>query len=560
MTVAAVPSVRAIATAPIVLLPPTSRDGSAVASLLESVNIRYEICDRVNELSRCVNEQSGALILSEEAVLANTGDILDCLRNQPVWSDLPVLLLSHSGRESKSLTAVLAQLGNVTVVERPVRMTTFLSLIHSALRARERQFEVREHLNQLDRIQKQRAQLLESERIARGEAERISRMKDEFLATLSHELRTPLNAILGWAQIMQLNSRDPEDVKRGIEVIERNARAQSQIIEDLLDMSRIISGKVRLDVSPIDLAAVVYAAVDTARPTAEAKGVKLESFIDPLHGVNFSGDANRLQQILWNLISNSIKFTPSGGTVQLHLQRSASQVELLIADSGEGIRADFLPYLFDRFRQADATTTRKHGGLGLGLSIVKQLVELHGGTINAYSDGPGKGSQFRIVLPFKTTRANEPQAMGASRAREAAAAVALSLQDCRERLHGVRILIVDDEADARLLVQRLLEDCDARVSSADSAAAAMAALSADRFDLLISDIGMPGEDGYAFIRRVRALPEEQGGNIPAIALTAYARQDDRTKALSAGFQQHLSKPIDANDLIVAVASVAPAQP
>jgi PAS domain S-box-containing protein len=403
-------------------------------------------------------------------------------------------------------------------------------------------------------LQEQNEQLLDSERHARGEAERASRMKDDFLATLSHELRTPLNAILGWSQILGTGGPpEPQDLEEGLAVIERNARAQTQIIEDLLDMSRIISGKVRLDVGPLDVAAVVRASLDTVRHAAEAKTIRLQPALHPTNG-EVIGDANRLQQVFWNLLSNAIKFTPAGGHVQVSLRREGGHVEVSVADTGPGISAEFLPYVFDRFRQADASTTRRHGGLGLGLSIVKHLVELHGGSVRAASAGAGRGATFTVSLPSSAARA-EPQQPAAERppATEAPAEV---YRDARRHLRDVDVLVVDDEPDARSVVRRLLEDCGAAVRTAASAREAIDLFRAKPPDVLVCDIGMPGEDGYSLIRRVRDLGKDAGGGVPALALTAYARAEDRMRAVRAGFQMHVVKPVEPVELVTMVASLA----
>jgi PAS domain S-box-containing protein len=403
---------------------------------------------------------------------------------------------------------------------------------------------------------KQREQLLDSERSARTDAERASRMKDEFLSTLSHELRTPLNAILGWATILRSTPATQEaDLLEGLDTIERNARAQTQIIDDLLDMSRIISGKVRLDVQRVDLASIVRGAIETMKPAAEAKGIRLQPVLDP-SAAPVSGDPSRLQQVMWNLLSNAIKFTPRGGRVQVVLERVNSQVEVSVIDSGEGIKPQFLPHVFDRFRQADASTTRRHGGLGLGLAIVKQLVELHGGTVCAKSAGIGQGAAFTVTLPVTALR-SEPHRAADERRHPVAAAVAAPVDSqLRDRIAGLKVLVVDDESDSRAVVQRLLEDCDAVVIASDSAADAVNKILTERPDVLVSDIGMPEEDGYAMIRRVRALGPTNGGNVPAVALTAYARAEDRIRAVMAGFQLHLSKPVEPSELIAMVASLA----
>ena len=395
---------------------------------------------------------------------------------------------------------------------------------------------------------------LSSEQQARGEAELASRMKDEFLATLSHELRTPLNAILGWSHIIRSIPDLPKQLERGADVIERNARAQATIIEDLLDMSAIISGKARIEMDEVDLAAIVRTAVETARPAADAKHVRLLLDADTLPGAVIRGDASRLQQVMWNLLTNAIKFTPAGGRIQVTLARSGdAQVRLAVTDSGEGIKPDFLPHVFERFRQADATSTRRHGGLGLGLAIVKQLVEMHGGTIRAESLGEGRGATFTVMLPVASSRPQE--ARDTPFGSHANPRAVVTAED-RAAIAGKRIVVVDDEPDARELVCELLRECGAEVVTAGSAAEALAVLAAHTFDILVSDIGMPIEDGYALMRRVRALQGNPNAAIAAIAVTAYARPDDRSRALAAGFQLHVAKPVEPGMLIAQVAQLA----
>ncbi len=403
-------------------------------------------------------------------------------------------------------------------------------------------------------IEEQLGRALATAQQARSEAELASRMKDEFLATLSHELRTPLNAILGWATMLRRPEATPQQLSQGAEVIERNARAQARIIEDLLDMSAIISGKVRLVVDNVDLAAIARAAIETSRPTAEAKGVALEAQVESLSGLQVRGDPHRLQQVLWNLLTNAIKFTPRDGKVRLAVRRADARIELCVEDNGQGIAPEFLPLVFDRFRQADASTTRRHGGLGLGLSIVKQLVEMHGGTVRAQSAGLGNGSTFVVALP--QTPIEVLDALRADRREGLADPSAMVRSGDPERIGGVRVLVVDDDVDARELARRLLEHAGATVETAQSCGAALAALGRGRFDVLVSDIGMPGEDGYELIRQVRALPTDRHGAIPAVALTAYARTEDRVKALRAGFHMHATKPVDPVELVAAVASLA----
>ena len=389
---------------------------------------------------------------------------------------------------------------------------------------------------------------------AKNEAERTSRMKDEFLATLSHELRTPLNAILGWSQVLRDDHADPEDLAQGLATIERNARVQTKIIEDLLDMSRIISGKVRLDVQRIDLAPVLEAAIETMRPAADAKGIRLQAVLDPV-ARPVSGDPNRLQQVFWNLLSNAIKFTAKGGRVQVVLERVNSHLEVSVIDSGEGIKAEFLPHVFDRFRQADASTTRQHGGLGLGLAIVKQLVELHGGGVRVKSSGVGLGATFIVALPL-TVLHPEAEPAESERRHPQAGSSRMPFPGQDLDLAGVKVLVVDDEADARQLVKRLLADRGASVHTAGAAEEALRLVEEIKPDVLVSDIGMPGEDGYSLIRRVRALGPENAGSVPAIALTAYARAEDRMKAILAGFQMHVAKPVEPAELLTMVASLA----
>jgi signal transduction histidine kinase/ActR/RegA family two-component response regulator len=664
----------------VLLLPPTSRDAAAIAKMLAGAHIACVVCPDVQELCSAVEAGAGAVVVSEESLIAGESALAACLTQQPVWSDLPIVVLSRSGAESQILAHMLASLGNVSVMERPVRVSTFLSVVRSALRARERQYQVREQfairerteevlrrtraqqdlvvrganvgiwycplpfdllnwdetvkehfhlppdatvtvetfyerlhpddreparqaidksiaerapydidfrtvspdgrrvnwirasgrafydddgkplrfdgitIDMTERVaaQLERERLLESERAARLEVERASRMKDEFLATLSHELRNPLNAILGWSQLLKSAQLPPEEVAEGIEIIERNARAQTQIIEDLLDMSRIISGKVRLDVRQIDLASVVRAAIDTVKPAADAKDIRIRPVLDPAAGP-VSGDPSRLQQVFWNLLSNAVKFTPKGGAVQIVLERINSHLEVSVVDSGEGIPEDFLPHVFDRFRQADATTTRRHGGLGLGLAIVRQLVELHGGSVRAVSDGPGHGATFVVMLPLAAV--HERSLPPRERRHPAAAAVEVPTDACAD-IANLRVLIVDDEPDSRALLRRLLEDCDAHVIDAPGAEEGYHLVKSEQPDVIVSDIGMPGEDGFSFIRRVRALPAAQGGAIPAIALTAYARAEDRINVVMAGFQHHLAKPVEAAELIAVLASLA----
>jgi signal transduction histidine kinase/CheY-like chemotaxis protein len=390
--------------------------------------------------------------------------------------------------------------------------------------------------------------LLASEKEARAQAELANRLKDEFLAVVSHELRSPLNAITGWASVLRTRKLDDQTL-RAVETILRNAQAQAQLIGDLLDVSRIVAGQLRLNVRPFQLIAVIEAAIEVIRPAAEAKSIRIQTFLDPAAGP-VPGDPDRLQQVFWNLLSNAVKFTAKGGRVQIRLQRINSHVEIVISDTGIGIEPQLLPVVFDRFRQGDSGTAREHGGLGLGLAIVRHLVELHGGVVTAHSEGAGKGAEFVVELPMS---------IGIWPDREDEARVHPSLGGTTSTkvpsLAGLRILIVDDEEDAREVVSTIVGDAGAEVAAAASVQQALGLIDQWKPDVLISDIGMPGEDGYDLIRKVRALPPDQRGQIPAIALTAFARTQDRLKILSAGYQMHVGKPIEPLELITIVASV-----
>ena len=396
-----------------------------------------------------------------------------------------------------------------------------------------------------------RESLLAAERVARETADAASRAKDEFLATVSHELRTPLNAILGWARLLSGGRLDDETASRGLKSIEQNAKAQAQLIEDLLDVSRIISGKFRLKAQPLEVASVIEAAIDSVRPTADAKGVRLQVVLDPDAGP-VSGDSGRLQQVVWNLLSNAIKFTPKGGRVQVRLQRVNSHVELEVSDTGQGIAPEFLPFVFDRFRQADGSATRIHSGLGLGLAIVRHIVELHGGSVAANSSGQSQGATFTIRLPLMVAHAKASDEERVHPHVDGEAALHFHPSPA---LEGVKVLIVDDEPESLLILSTVLTRSGAYIKTATSAEEGFAQVKAWRPDVIVSDIGMPGEDGYSFMKRVKTWMKETGAWIPAVALTAYARAEDRMKALASGYQIHVPKPVEPAELITVLVSL-----
>lgn len=397
------------------------------------------------------------------------------------------------------------------------------------------------------RAEKELAELFKRERAARADAEKANRLKDEFLATLSHELRTPLNAVIGWSRMLGSGRLDRDSSQHALEVIERNAWAQKQIIEDILDVSRVITGKLQLNLGPVDLISVVDAALDAVRPAIEAKEIKIETII----GANLrliSGDSDRLQQVVWNVLSNAAKFTPNGGKVEISVSQTAAHVQIQVKDTGPGIDPSFLPHVFERFRQADGSTTRTHGGLGLGLAIVRHLIELHGGTIAVENSEHQSGAIFTIRLPMPSGELR-PEAILKS------ASLLTDRQMEHPSLEGLRILVVDDETDTLDLIGMELAQHGAKITSVASAEEALEKLAHNKFDLLISDIGMPKVDGYELIRQIRRQEDGQGQKLPAVALTAYARVQDRMQAIMAGFSTHVAKPVEANELITVVASL-----
>ena len=465
----------------------------------------------------------------------------------PECNDEMLAGLVRDGEARRALRAGGSSMMVIPLVARgrPLGALTFLSP-HSSRTYGRLDLELAEELGRRAALAADNAWLYRSSQEARKGAERANRAKDEFLATLSHELRTPLTPILGWTVMLRSGTLDQAGMLRGLEVIERNVRAQTQLIEDLLDVSRIVTGKLRVEVRPIDLMPVVEAGLDAVRPSAEAKEIHLDAKLEPIDS-KVLADPDRLQQVVWNLASNAVKFTPKGGRMEVRLSRADSHVHLSVKDNGKGINAEFLPYVFDRFRQADSTSTRKYGGLGLGLAIVRHLVELHGGTVHAESEGPDRGATFTVRLPLMEERSLV--APSAGRGSESTDPTAM-------RLDGVKVMVVDDELDMRDFLSVSLRQYGADVTALASVGEAVEALEREKPDVLVSDIGMPGEDGYALIRKVRALGPERGGQVPAAALTGFAAGDDTTRVLSAGYQVHLPKPVEPSQLAQVVGTLA----
>jgi signal transduction histidine kinase/CheY-like chemotaxis protein len=465
---------------------------------------------------------------------------------------LATLFSQRTSTAINQLTSWTSALGRGEQITPPNRFAVaeleqlrqFLASAEQLIRTRAQERE------QLLAVDQERAASADREREARVQAEAANRSKDEFLMVLSHELRTPINAVYGWARMLQDAALDPASMQRAVEAIVRNANAQVQLIDDLLDVSRIVTGKMRLDVRPIDLVAVAEGALDSVRPAADAKEIRLQSVLDPQAGP-VTGDPVRLQQVLWNLLVNAIKFTPKGGRVQMHLQRVNSHVEIVVSDTGQGISRDMLPVIFDRFRQGDSTSTRAHRGLGLGLALARYLIEAHGGTITAQSAGEGQGATFIVTLPLAVARVGDdligrahPTVRGSMPSHLGA------------RLDGIRVLVVDDDVDALDLATAILTTARAEVRTCASAVEALRVFTAWQPDVLVTDIEMPEESGLSLIRKVRALAPERGGKVPAVALTAYGRAEDRIRTLSAGFSMHVPKPVDPAELTVIVASLA----
>ena len=504
----------------VLVFAPVGRDAELTQFLLERSSIACVVCASLSALVETLATSGGAAILLTEEALDDPdfSQLVSALEEQPPWSDVPVLLLAGGSGSEMTARAVrsIETLRNVTLLERPIRLAVVLTAVRAAVRSRSRQYEVRDLLVALHR--------------ARSEAEHASRLKDEFLATLSHELRTPLNAILGWTSMLVRGQVEPRRLARVYQVLDRNAQSQAQLIGDVLDVSRIITGKLQLQLAPVDLGDVVARAIDSVRPAASARNIAMH-VTDVSLGL-VSGDPDRLQQIFWNLLSNAIKFTPVGGTIAVEMERIDGSISVSVIDSGIGISPDFVPFMFDRFRQGDQTTTRAHGGLGLGLSIVKHLTELHGGSVSASSEGPGRGARFEVRLPAS----DDVDCLGEPSRFELGAA----------SLEGCSVLVVDDDESTREVVTAALESAHAEVRVAASALEARALLARGTPALIIADLGMPLEDGFSFIRSVR---ESAARDVPAVALSAYADSATRVRALAEGFNAFLAKPTRVQALL-----------
>lgn len=503
-----------------------------------ALSARYEVevfVDGSSMLERLATTPRPDLLILDWQLPGMSGlEVCRFLRSTLDDMELPVLMVTVYGHKSDVVEGLSA--GANDYVSKPYDGAELLARATTLRRTR--------------RLYQQREHLLEETRQARARAEEASRAKDEFLATVSHELRTPLNAISGWVQLLLGGMLPPEKVNRAHETIARNARAQTQLINDLLDASRIITGKLRLELEPVHLVDVLEMAIEALRPTADAREIQVLPTLDPGAGP-ILGDASRLQQVVWNLLANAVKFTPRGGRVRIGLRRDQAFVELSVEDTGQGIEPAFLPHVFERFRQADSSSDRRHGGLGIGLAIARHITELHGGTIAVASEGDGRGAKFTVRLPLPPQRVE-----AVSRVEKTAQPLERGSSQRLAELEGLRILVVDDEPDAREILAFVLESCNAKVIAASSAAEALEVLRTTVPDMLVSDLGMPGEDGLVLIQKVRALPPDQGGRTPAVALTAYARAEDRTKALNAGFDVHVAKPVHPTELIAVIVELA----
>ncbi|HKY06051.1 MAG TPA: ATP-binding protein [Blastocatellia bacterium] len=509
----------------VLILAPTGRDAVLTERILAESGISSQPCSSMEELCFEMLAGGGAALLTEESLNNRAiGCLLESLEKQPAWSDFPLIVFAINAESSGVLLSTLGERANLIVLERPINISVVISAVRSALRARRRQYQTRSLFLEL---------------------EEADRQKDLFLATLSHELRTPLNSVLGWIHLLRGGSLGEADAERALDTIERNARAQIQLITDILFVSRVITGKLNLDMSQVDLRAVAQAAIDVVQPSIDNRQIRLKTSFDPNLSA-ITGDPGRLQQVVWNLLSNAAKFTPPGGEIELAIRSTGRAVQIVVKDSGKGINPDFLPFVFDRFRQADNSYRRGHGGLGLGLAIVKHLVDLHGGTVRAESAGEGQGAMFIVSLP-----ASAETAVSSEKDRPKVKQVEPSLdaQVVPEYVRGLKALIVEDDADSREMLVNVISQWGIEPVAVGSAAEALEAIEQVQPDVLISDIGMPGQDGYDLIRKVREMEPAKGGLVPAVALSGYASEEDKARSLLSGFQAHITKPIQLDLLI-----------
>jgi signal transduction histidine kinase/CheY-like chemotaxis protein len=539
----------------VLVLAPVGRDADVAASVLRTAGIVARPCQSVSELYECIRAEGssvGALLLTEESLASpmEYSSLSEWLEHQEPWSDLPIVFLTHPGQPTRvtgQRSRLLSLRAAVTVLERPVRPAALVGALRVALQSRERQYQLR------DLLESQRRAGIELQN-ARLEAEAADRAKDQFLAILSHELRTPLNAILGWTYLMRDARNDESLIVQGFEVLQRNTNTLIELISDLLDTSRIVTGTLTLDFQDIDLKQVLSASVETLRVQAAEKGIALERFVEVPEEVSCRvlGDEARLHQILANLLSNALKFTPSGGSVTVQLKKAQASAIVLVKDTGKGISPEFLPHIFKRFSQDEASSRENHG-LGLGLAICKHLVELHGGSISAESEGPGRGAMIKVELPAIASKYGPI----AERTGERAFTKEERMPDTR--LKRIKVVAVDDNADTRELLKAILEHSSAEATVVSSGQEALAAIKNVHPDVLICDLAMPEMDGYGLLENVRRL-EPELGPLPVIAFTAAAQSEDRARTRRAGFLAHLAKPVDPNELVTTILELARAHP
>lgn len=527
----------------VLILAPMGRDGALTCQFLGDVGIASTLCVDGYELLNEIQDGVGAILLTEEALTLHFVTSLQAdLAAQPPWSDVPIVISAFKDSLGDSSTPVVRfaeLLRNVTVFERPVRVLTLLSLVRLALSVRRRQYEIKDML-----AREQEARKIAEE--ARAEADRANHSKDEFLAMLSHELRTPLNAVLGFSELLPYETPGSKDFNDSLAAIVRNSKAQASLIDDILDVSRIVTGKLSIHEHPVNVVSIVNDTVDSFRPAAEKKEVSIQMTAD-LSSATVLGDANRLRQIVSNLLSNAVKFTPRGGRITVEMTRKDSLFVLTVTDNGEGIASEFLPHAFEKFRQQDASCTRRFGGLGLGLSIVQHLVEVHSGSIRVHSEGKGTGAKFTVLLPtLAEAIANEATGEAAN-----GRLLPQSVPIVAEAI-AYRFLVVDDQTDSRHIVARVLKRSGHEVVEADCAAAGREAIAEGAFDALFCDIGMPDEDGLSFIQSLRKLESSDQRGLPAAALTGFASEEDKARVLAAGFDLHLSKPVCPDDVLKVV--------